>query len=782
MSRIRFVTSVFAMVLALLAAGAPSTAKGDLLDRPPRDDEVNYAPADGDVVAANPPAFIWLPAEGVTQWLIEYAHDNTFPEDKTIRVGPLDMTVHVPNKTLSPGRWYWRYGYQDVEGPVFSRIRAFTIPQDAVEFPFPDVADIISRIPTTRPRAYLTKEDVARIRNDPGAYEWLIAPVVRQAEEVLERNDPLFQEPDPWDTYENWRSIYNRTWRAMRPYTRGMEICARAYVYTGDERFAREARRRLLHFMTWDVDGPSSVYWPTELGMDIAEHAPRTFDWIYDTLSETERAMCIEVLGRRIRQVNEMHRSLPFESKPFRSHPGRMIGFAVEGSIILAHEVEDAAQWLAYTLRVLWSVYPAWSRDDGGWHEGISYWGSYMGRIIRVVAQLDRLRVPLKDKPFFRNTGDFGLYAAYPHRPTRSFGDGYASPVGSRFGRLMYNLASLYDNTYYRWYAEKVGGRPSGPEAFLTLKPDMATRAPADLPQSKAFSDVGWVAMHSDMANPHDNVFVLFQSSPLGAISHNHANQNAFVIEAFTEPLAISSGYYHDYGDPHHSQWVWQTHAHNAILVNGQGQTPRSARSRGRIVDHIETDGWAYALGDAVDAYAGRLDRAYRHILLLRPMTVIVMDDLAASGDDATYQWLLHGRSEMTLNEKESEVIVREGNARMHVRFLKPDNMSFSQRSGWDPPLTRSAPDQYHFQACTGTPAGAVRLVTVMTIRREGEKDVLPEPALLDATGGMALRVDDRKVLIKDPDAVEVRVDGLATRDAAAVFPFDQSASSLLKP
>jgi hypothetical protein len=768
MNSTRLISSILAILLAIPTAGV--AAQATRLDRPPRDDEVHYAPADDAAVATNPPAFVWLPVDGVQRWIVEYAQDKTFPKGKTIRVSQLDTTVHVPGKTLAAGQWYWRYGYEGTEGPAFSRTRAFTIPKDAVEFPFPAVADVVARIPATRPRAYVTPADVAKIRNDPDTYKWLIDPVVRQAQQVLERNEPLFQEPQPWETYEDQRAVYNRTWRAMRPYTRGMEICARAYLYTGQKRFAEEAKRRLMHFMTWDVDGPSSVYWPTELGMDIAEHAPRTFDWIYDALSEAERAKCIEVLGRRVRQINEMHRSRPFESKPFSSHPGRMIGFAVEGSIILAHEVEDAAQWLEYTLRVLWSVYPAWGRNDGGWHEGISYWGSYMGKIVRVVAELDRLGVPLKDKPFFRNTGDFGLYAAYPHRPTRSFGDGYEGSVGSSYGSLLYSLASLHDNPYYRWYAEQTGGGPTGPEALLAWKPHLKARPPADLPKSRAFHDVGWVAMHSDMANPKDNVLVLFQSSPLGAISHNHANQNAFVVEAFGEPLAISSGYYHDYGDAHHREWVWQTRAHNAILVNGQGQRTRSAQSRGRIASHIEAGDWAYALGDATAAYGGRLSRAYRHILFLRPRTIIIADDLAASGEDATYQWLLHARRKMAPNQKAGEVVVRQGNARMHVRFLSPDTLTFSQRSGWEPSLTRSASEQFHFQACTGTPTRSQRFVTVLTVRREGEEDALPSLTHLDAAGGMALRVGDRTVLMKDPDAKEVRAAGHATREAVAVI------------
>src|SRR5690606_12913972 len=132
--------------------------------------------------------------------------------------------------------------------------------------------------------------------------------------------------------------------------------------------------------------------------------APAVFDWIYPVLNESEKRKCQEVLSARMRQISyRVHRSRPMESKPFSSHPGRMVGFVVEGSIALAHDVPEVADWLDYTLKLLWSTYPAWSHTDGGWNEGISYWGGYMRRMIRVVAQLDQFNIPLKEKPFFKN-------------------------------------------------------------------------------------------------------------------------------------------------------------------------------------------------------------------------------------------------------------------------------------------------------------------------------------------------------------------------------------------
>ena len=773
-------TRIQTLTVAVLCwvISVPAFAEPVPLDRAPSmsgEIEVNYAPSDGEVSGTNPPAFVWLPHDGVEQWQIQYSPGEDFEHDDTVIVSALSMTVHIPGETMAPGPWHWRYGYEGDDGAVWSRTRSFTIPDDATAFPFPDMEDVLANIPETRPRVYHSAEDVATIRaNEDGKLDWLVEPVVRAAERALAEDAPLFEEPLPWSEYgENQRDVYNDNWRRMRPYTRGMEICARAYLFTGDERFAAEAKRRLMHFMTWDVDGPSSVYWPTELGMDIAEHAPRTFDWIHDTLTEEEREICLEVLGKRIRQINEMHRSRPFEARPLSSHPGRMVGFAVEGSIVLAHEIEDAPDWLEYTLQVLWSVYPAWGGHEGGWHEGISYWSSYMRRMTQVVAELDRLGVALKDKPFFQNTGYFGLYAAYPHRPARAFGDSYEHTVTGGFGSLLYRLATMYDDPILRWYADEMDAEPEGPAAYSIWRPDMEAKAPVELPQSRVFHDAGWVAMHSDLANPRDTVFLLMKSSPFGAISHNHANQNAFVLEAYGEALAISSGYYHTYGNPHHRDWVWHTKAHNGILIDGEGQVIRSPRSRGRIIEHIEQGDWAYALGDATEAYGGRLDKALRHVVFLRPNVFVMVDELVADEEAATAQWLLHAHEEMALDEAAQRMLVSRGEAHLRVQFLTPEAMEFSQTTGWDPPVERpeDGPPQFHFTASTTEPATKTRIVTVMTAYREGEVDALPEEiTLVDAVGGTALQVDGVLVLIRDPEAGEVRAGGQATREPAAVL------------
>lgn len=475
------------------------------------------------------------------------------------------------------------------------------------------------------------------------------------------------------------------------------------------------------------------------------------------------------------------------ETRPFASHQGRMIGFVMEGSIVLAHDVPEAADWLDYTLKLLWSMYPAWGHSDGGWHEGISYWSSYMGRMFRVVAELNRLGVPLKDKPFFRNTGYYGLYAAYPNRQTKAFGDIHEFPVGIAQGELMYILSSLYSNPYFLWHAKITGAaHPTDRDAFLYKPTEITPLPPDNIPQSRAFRDIGLVTMHNNMAVPENNVTILFQSNPMGAISHNFACQNAFIIEAYGEPLAISTGSRQLYGSPHHSEWMWHTKAHNSILVDNIGQVIRNRNSNGKIISYEENGDYVYTAGDATQAYGRRLEKFQRNMLYIRPNYIVIIDDLQTSGKHSTFQWLLHSPCEFNVDTGNNVIVNRSGNVRLTTRMLTPQDLLYKMHSGFTPQVEDSTlmHNQFHLTVSATNPSVTKQFVTLMCIDRTTgpsvEKPLPPttprhelkikdieelsslnktllKAELLDAEGGIAIRLGNDLILWKEKDKSQVK-------------------------
>lgn len=364
----------------------------------------------------------------------------------------------------------------------------------------------------------------------------------------------------------------------------------------------------------------------------------RAYTWLYDTLSPAERELVQDVMRIRGNEAYRLLRDLPFERNPYDSHLGRTLGFLGEAAIAFYGEIPEAVEWFDYIVRVFYAVYPAWGGDDGGWAEGTSYWKYYMNYVAEFVDALSvATGIDLTAKPFFQNTGYFKLYT-HSHGTGTAFGDGLGEGVTEADAQVMDWLRRRTNNGHLRWYAALAPGSQyrRGIYGYLALTEESASQpvAPTNLPLSRHFSDVGWVAMHTHLTEPKNNIRLIFKSSPYGSYSHSHADQNAFVLDAFGEPLAIPTGYYDWYMSPHHRDFTQETLSKNTILVDGKGQQARSLEAKGHIAEFFTSPHYDYTVGEAAQAYPGALDRFDRHVVFLRPHLFVMFDALEAIQPD----------------------------------------------------------------------------------------------------------------------------------------------------
>jgi hypothetical protein len=294
-----------------------------------------------------------------------------------------------------------------------------------------------------------------------------------------------------------------------------------------------------------------------------------------------------------------------------------------------------------------------------------------------------------------------------------------------------------------------LGYRPRGLLAFLDYGREIAGKAPEDLPQGRCFNDVGLACMHDYLWDGERNVEVLMRSSPYGSISHAYADQNAFVLHAFGEPLAISSGYYPYYGSPHHRQWTWQTKSANSIGVDGEGQAIGDWNAKGKILQFRTTDYCHYAVGDATAAYGGRLTRFRRHILYLRPPAtgndpiVVIYDDVAGP-KASTYQWWLHALDKMQIDPSARSVLITRNRAQLDVLFLAPRDLKFSQTDQFSVPPEGDAkryPNQWHLTVESAHPSESCRFLTVLFPHTTDQQGATRSAKLLTGEGHLGVEV-----------------------------------------
>ncbi|NQT53820.1 DUF4962 domain-containing protein, partial [bacterium] len=587
--------------LAFAVAAPPAKMRAAVqaeLDRRPVAGEKPFAPAHNSTVSVNPPAFVWLPLKQRPRYALAISQQPGFPEAHTTTIDA-PISVHIPTEPLATGRWHWRVGVRLTSGSVaWGKTRSFRVTDAASPLPFPKMDEVVAAIPRTHPRLFFPGDGLAKARAHAKAgMSREFASLLHRARRAIGK--PLVPEPPyrPRGGDEAGRAAV-KIMRTTRPPMDDMEQCALAYLLSGDRQYGLEAKRRLLHFFSWDPTKSTSLFSYDEPGMWVMQRGTRAYDWTYDLFSDAERARIEPVMKVRYLQFLRRLTRMPFESRPYSSHPARDVGFLGEGAMCFIHEWPEARQWLEYCLKIYWSVFPAWAQDDGGWQEGPPYWGAYMSFALHFVAALQKATgSALVQKPFFRHTPYFKLYTNPPYARMSPFGDGQHGPPGGGSGQLMYHFSTLLQDPYLRWYADVARSGPGhGPLGFALYDPELKAKPPAGLPQARLFEGAGLVAMHADLADPAGNAYLVLRSSPFGSISHGHADQNAFVIEAFGEALAIASGYYPWYSSPHHDGWTRQTKAKNAITIDGgKGQVARRWDADGRIVRFLHGEHYDYA-------------------------------------------------------------------------------------------------------------------------------------------------------------------------------------------
>jgi hypothetical protein len=201
---------------------------------------------------------------------------------------------------------------------------------------------------------------------------------------------------------------------------------------------------------------------------------------------------------------------------------------------------------------------------------------------------------------------------------------------------------------------------------------------------------------------------------------HNHCHRDANSIALYHKgDLAIDSGAYDGYENPHWYNYYIRTIAHNTLVVydpqetfdshgtiyaNDGGQRfinqphfqpssyddiHRPEFRDGRIIAHHAGDGWTYVCGDASSCYSqAKLCRFHRHVVFLfdwpQPASVslVVLDDVELARPELTPRILLHSISEPDVTN--AAVTVVEDRGRMTTAVLWPEATRIDKIGGTD--------------------------------------------------------------------------------------------------
>ncbi|WNQ09900.1 DUF4962 domain-containing protein [Paenibacillus aurantius] len=714
---------------------------------------VAYSPDGKTRLLENPPRFTWMPARlEEERYGLQLSSSPEFGDGETETFGPLSCNFHTPDRALAPGRYYWRYALlkPGTDDPMdrdseWGAVRSFEVPEGLPETPLPSRNTRYAHAVSGRPRLWLGDDRLAafreKVKADPGGTGW---------DEFYEKSvlpwleKPLIAEPSPYPNNRRVAALWRRMYMDCQEVLYAIRHMSVAGVVLEDGELLQQAKEWLLHAARWNPEGTTSRDYNDEAAFRIAGALAWGYDWLHDVLSEAERAEVRRSLFRRTEQVafHVMERS-KIHHVPYDSHAVRSLSSVlVPCCLALLEEEPEAREWLDYTIEYYSALYTPWGGEDGGWAEGPMYWTTGMAFVTEAMNLLRNYTgIDLYKRPFFRKTGDFPLYVFSPDTIRTSFCDmsNLGEPPSLKTGFNIRQFAGITGNPYYQWYYEQVKARDTEADGkfynygwwdfrfdemmYRLDYPQVEAKPPSNLAPLKWFRDVGWVAMHSRMEDPSEHIMLLAKSSPYGSISHSHGDQNAFVLHAYGEPLAIESGYYGAFGSTLHTQWRRQTRSKNTLLIDGKGQYAgtdkrKNMEASGTILEAAYRGEYPYTRMDATPAYREEvpyLRRFEREIYFVRSSYFILVDhiDLDRPG---RVDWLFHTLHPMKLGRQ--AFAVRGEKADMDVRFVycSSGELQLSQSDtfeGVDPEELEGLGNHWHLKAVTREAAGH-RIVTLL--------------------------------------------------------------------
>ncbi len=461
-------------------------------------------------------------------------------------------------------------------------------------------------------------------------------------------------------TETDWRTHHAQgTWGSALSAARSCQgrifdliICHHIDPNTAYRDRAVEELKSLVKWSTWQ----DPCYPTDKADLCVAECSATVavgLDWLSEDLSEVDRLRCLHALREKaVTPYIEAVAESAWWYTCYHNWNAVVNSGCGLGALALADEDPHAAEAVRKARKGLKHFFDALGRE-GGWDEGIGYWGYAMRYLLLFGEAVDR---QCADRSIFRqrgmeSTGLFGVYFS-PRGHSTSFGD---SPTVPLYGTL-YALAKRYGLKEVCWWLDRHGlhrdasttGWSDAGLSLLFRPVDMKSELMPDLAPVKVFNEIGWAAICDQWPDP--GLYASVKTGDLSA-NHSHLDMNSIQIQVDGETLLA------DLGNPPFSPAYFsprkftfyeaQAQAHNTLIV---GKADQQIDGQGQIVEAQEGDNYRWVAANAGSAL-GENVRFNRHVLMLVASprkaghAIIVLDEITtALPEEVQAHWHTFGK------------------------------------------------------------------------------------------------------------------------------------------
>lgn len=539
--------------------------------------------------------------------------------------------------------------------------------------------DVLKDLRPGHPRLMVLDEDLVRLKGlvqtDPVAKGYF--------EHIRAAGEKLLSEP-----------VSERVLVGPRLLTVSRQVLGRTstlgglYRLTGDRRYAERCRDEMLaaaRFKDWN---PSHF-------LDVAEMTNALaigYDWIYDTLTEEERAEIRHaIVEKGLKEGLKVYATKNGWNKRTNNWNQVCNGGMTVGALAVADTDADVARQVIEAGRESIQLAMAQFAPDGGCVEGPGYW-AYATQF--TVYYLAAMRTALGTdfgfmaQPGFSETGTFRMQSIGPTGRTFNFADAHD---GVTDAPQMFWLARAFDRPAYAAHERELIRRnitsvspfhlmwynPAGSDA------DLKKIVPGALYKriNVAYLRTGWDAGAG---------FVGFKGGD-NAASHAHLDLGEFVYDAGGVRWAADLGP-DDYNLPGYfggQRWNYyrlRTEGQNTLTIGGPNQDPKGTA---KVTEFSAEAGHRFAEVDLSKAYGNAVRQATRRVELRDDGSLLVRDEVRAD-QPVEVIWHLHTAAKIAVSADGASAVLTQGGKRLEARIVEPAGARFATAESDTPPAVES--------------------------------------------------------------------------------------------
>lgn len=558
------------------------------------------------------------------------------------------------------------------------------------------------------PRLWVTKSDETAIREklskDPLAAR-LHQAVLDEADRILTRRTCRYEIPDG-----------KRLLHESRLALHQISHAAWAWRFTGRD----EHRRRVIA----ELDAACALKdWNPSHFLDTAEMATAValgYDWLHDTLSETQRQTYRRALiDKALQPAAAVYRKNNWWSRPGNNWSQVCgAGISLAAAALAGHDDGLTAELFPKGLALV-EACSKFYQPDGMYPEGPAYWHYGTNYHVLMLAACKPLGVSFRDDPVLRKAGLAMMHLTGPTRLGFNFADGGA-------GRETPSPAQGWIASHYR-DAEQArhvrallvramdeGGKKFKTDRYGPLGIAWLPADPGPGPQPQAAVFRGEQAVALFRSGWYPSAAWLGIKGGTAAASHGHMDAGVFVFDAAGER------WFHDLGAENYNlpgyfggkRWDYyrlQNRSHNTLEIGGMLQNPKASPCP--VVESKVTGPTYSARFDLGDAYKGSAAKVIRGAAFDAKTGVTrIEDEITAPKGDVIWRAFIDAKAEI----RGSEVILTKNGKALTVRRVSPAG-TWSVAPA-KPPTPEENPNK-GFQALTLTVPAAESVGIAVEIR-----------------------------------------------------------------